>query len=48
MTSVALPVAARMPHGLRRVAWIGIAIGIAAATVAGFGGCGSAEATFEL
>ena len=34
MTSVALPVAARMPHGLRRVAWIGIAIGIVAAWMA--------------
>ena len=34
MTSVALPVAARMPHGLRRVAWTGIAIGIVAAWMA--------------
>ena len=34
MTSVALPVAARIPHGLRRVAWIGIAIGIVAAWMA--------------
>ena len=34
MTSVALPVAARIPDGLRRVAWIGIAVGIVAAWLA--------------
>ena len=31
MTSIALPVAARMPNALRRVAWVGIVVGIAAA-----------------
>ena len=34
MTSVALPIAARMPNALRRVAWIGIVVGIAAAWMA--------------
>jgi ABC-type uncharacterized transport system permease subunit len=34
MTSVALPVAARMPNAFRRVAWIGIVVGIAAAWLA--------------
>ena len=34
MTSVALPLAARLPQGLRRVAWIGIALGLVAAWLA--------------
>jgi ABC-type uncharacterized transport system permease subunit len=34
MTSVALPVVARMPAGFRLVAWIGIAIGLAGAWLA--------------
>ena len=31
MTSVALPIAARLPQGVRRVAWIGILVGLVAA-----------------
>ncbi|HWO80803.1 ABC transporter permease [Gaiella sp.] len=34
MTSMALPVAARMPNALRRVAWVGIVVGIVAAWLA--------------
>jgi simple sugar transport system permease protein len=34
MTSVALPALARMPNALRRVAWVGIVIGIVAAWLA--------------
>ena len=34
MTSVALPVAARAPRGLRAVAWIGIVLGLAGAFIA--------------
>jgi simple sugar transport system permease protein len=34
MTSIALPAAARMPNALRRVAWVGIVIGIVAAWLA--------------
>ena len=34
MTSIALPSAARIPNALRRVAWIGIVVGIAAAWLA--------------
>ena len=34
MTSIALPVAARMPNALRRVAWVGIVVGIVAAWLA--------------
>ena len=34
MTSIALPVAARMPNAFRRVAWIGIIVGIVAAWLA--------------
>ena len=34
MTSVALPVAARLPRGLRAVAWIGIALGLLGAWIA--------------
>jgi simple sugar transport system permease protein len=34
MTSIALPSAARMPNAFRRVAWVGIAVGIVAAWLA--------------
>jgi simple sugar transport system permease protein len=34
MTSIALPAAARVPNALRRVAWIGIVVGIVAAWLA--------------
>ena len=34
MTSIALPVAARLPRGLRAVAWIGIALGLLGAWIA--------------
>jgi simple sugar transport system permease protein len=34
MTSIALPGAARMPNALRRVAWVGIVVGIVAAWLA--------------
>jgi simple sugar transport system permease protein len=34
MTSLALPIAARIPSGLRRVAWLGIVIGLVAAWLA--------------
>ncbi|HEU5278658.1 MAG TPA: ABC transporter permease, partial [Gaiellaceae bacterium] len=34
MTSIALPVAARLPQGLKRVAWIGIVLGLVAAWLA--------------
>ena len=34
MTSMALPVAARLPRGLRAVAWIGIALGLLGAWIA--------------
>ena len=34
MTSVALPAAARAPRGLRRVAWVGIVLGLAGAWIA--------------
>jgi general nucleoside transport system permease protein len=34
MTSLAVPIAARLPEGLRRVAWLGIAIGLVAAWLA--------------
>ena len=34
MTSVALPIAARLPRGLRAVAWVGIALGLMGAWIA--------------
>ena len=34
MTSVALPVTARLPSGFRTVAWIGIVVGLVAAWLA--------------
>ena len=34
MTSLALPIAARAPRGLRAVSWIGIALGLVGAWIA--------------